>query len=111
MGSGLCSAKSTAVPTAMSNLNGAKTTAHINTYTVVGQQREAEVPQSDILNPQRASIDHASCPKCGSAMWLARIEPDKPDHDTHFPGLNCEHTETKVVNLNSARYRQMALKG
>ena len=37
----LCSAKSTAVPTAMSNFNAAKTTAHINTHTVVGQQREA----------------------------------------------------------------------
>ena len=78
----------------------AKTTADTITDTVVGQQREAEVPQSDILNPQRAFIDHASCPKCGSAMWLARIEPDKPDHDLRtFQCPNCEHTETKVVKF------------
>jgi hypothetical protein len=26
-------------------------------------------------------IDHPPCPKCGTHMWLARIEPDKPGHD------------------------------
>ena len=78
----------------------AKTTSHINTYRVVGQQREAEVPQSDIINPQRTFIDHPSCPKCGSAMWLVRIEPDKPDHDLRtFECPNCEHTETKLVKF------------
>ena len=33
------------------------------------------MPQSDIFNPQRTFIDQPSCPKCGSPMWLARIEP------------------------------------
>jgi hypothetical protein len=84
----------------MSNFNAAKTTAHIITDAVVGQQWEAQVPQSDIINPQRALIDRLFCPKCGSAMWLARVEPDKPDHDLRtFECPNCEHTETKVVKF------------
>ena len=58
------------------------------------------MPQSDISNPHRAFIDHPSCPKCGSPMWLARIEPDKPDHDLRtFECPNCEHAETKVVKF------------
>ena len=33
-------------------------------------------------------------------MWLARIEPDKPDHDLRtFECPDCEHTETKVVKF------------
>jgi len=58
------------------------------------------VPQSEIFNPQRASIDQPSCPKCGLPMWLARIEPDKPDHDLRtFECPECELSETKVVKF------------
>jgi hypothetical protein len=33
-------------------------------------------------------------------MWLACIEPDKPDHDQRtFVCPNREHTETKVVKF------------
>jgi ssDNA-binding Zn-finger/Zn-ribbon topoisomerase 1 len=38
------------------------------------------------------------CPKCGATMLLARIEPDKPDHDKRtFKCSACEHSETMVV--------------
>ena len=56
------------------------------------------MPQSDIFNSRKAVIDHPPCPKCGLPMWLARIEPDKLDHDLRtFECPSCEHTETKVV--------------
>jgi len=33
-------------------------------------------------------------------MWLARIEPDKPDHDLRtFECPECELSETKVVKF------------
>ena len=58
------------------------------------------MPQSDIFSPQRSFIDQPSCPKCGSAMWLACIEPDKSDHDLRtFECPTCKHTETKVVKF------------
>jgi len=42
-------------------------------------------------------------------MWLARIEPDKPDHDLRtFECPTCEHTETKDVKFT---YRALAPNG
>jgi hypothetical protein len=38
------------------------------------------------------------CPKCAQFMWLARIEPDKPDHDRRtFECRDCDYTKTVVV--------------
>lgn len=38
------------------------------------------------------------CPQCGEAMWLALIEPDKPDHDRRtFECASCQRTEKVVV--------------
>ena len=34
--------------------------------------------QSARSQPQ---IPHPNCPKCGTPMWLARIEPDEPNYD------------------------------
>jgi hypothetical protein len=31
-------------------------------------------------------------------MWIARIEPDKPDHDKHtFDFSHCDYQQTKIV--------------
>jgi hypothetical protein len=39
-----------------------------------------------------------TCPKCGARMSLARIEPDKPDHDQRtFECPACPHSLTEVV--------------
>ena len=58
------------------------------------------MPQSEIFDPHRAFKDQTPCPKCGSGMWLACIEPDKPDHDLRtFVCPNCEHSEIKVVKF------------
>ena len=40
----------------------------------------------------------AHCPKCGTPMWLARIEPDEPDHDRRtYECAECDHSTTVVV--------------
>jgi ssDNA-binding Zn-finger/Zn-ribbon topoisomerase 1 len=44
------------------------------------------------------SIIRPPCPKCGDRMLLARIEPDKPDHDKRtFECPKCQHEESIVV--------------
>ena len=49
---------------------------------------------------QKTFIDQPSCPKCGSGMLIARIEPDAPDHDLRtFECPACQHAETKVVKF------------
>jgi predicted RNA-binding Zn-ribbon protein involved in translation (DUF1610 family) len=48
--------------------------------------------------PYSNSIVRPPCPKCGTQMLLARIAPDKPDHDKRtFECPKCEHSESVVV--------------
>jgi transposase-like protein len=43
-------------------------------------------------------IEHPACPACGTAMWLIRIEPDRPDHDKRtFECKACGKTTAEVV--------------
>lgn len=43
-------------------------------------------------------IPTPKCPKCGSQMWMARIEPDLPDHDKRtFECPQCDHSLTEIV--------------
>jgi len=52
---------------------------------------------SDYLSPKQ-TIPHPKCPDCGGEMWLARIEPDQPDHDTRtFECQRCLKSITTVV--------------
>jgi predicted RNA-binding Zn-ribbon protein involved in translation (DUF1610 family) len=38
------------------------------------------------------------CPNCGTLMWLARIEPDEPDHDRRtYECPECDSSITEVV--------------
>jgi len=42
--------------------------------------------------------EHPTCTACGAPMWLARIEPDRPDHDKRtFNCLACDEIATEVV--------------
>ena len=48
--------------------------------------------------PPKQTIRHLRCPDCGGEMWLARIEPDEPDHDKRtFECQACLKTITQVV--------------
>jgi hypothetical protein len=48
--------------------------------------------------PYSNSIVRPPCSKCGLRMLLARIEPDKPDHDKRtFVCSICDHSESFVV--------------
>jgi len=43
-------------------------------------------------------LDRPECPKCGTQMVLARIEPDKPDYDRRtFECAQCGHSESLTV--------------
>jgi len=43
-------------------------------------------------------FDRPVCPRCGGLMWLALIEPDKPDHDRRtFECRECENTLVAIV--------------
>ena len=43
-------------------------------------------------------IPHPDCPKCGTPMWLARIEPDEPNYDRRtYECAECDHSTTVVV--------------
>ena len=56
------------------------------------------MPHSDIFDPVITPIERPPCPKCGALMWLTRVEPDKPDHDTRtFECPECENSETVLT--------------
>jgi ssDNA-binding Zn-finger/Zn-ribbon topoisomerase 1 len=60
--------------------------------------RSVTMPQFRIVEPPKPSAERPACPKCGWAMWLARIEPDKPEHDKRtFECPRCDYQETIVV--------------
>jgi predicted RNA-binding Zn-ribbon protein involved in translation (DUF1610 family) len=49
-------------------------------------------------NSSRAIV-RPECPKCGTQMMLARIEPDAPGEDRRtFECPMCEHSESILVN-------------
>jgi hypothetical protein len=51
--------------------------------------------------PSQELIDRPNCPKCGTKMWLARIEPDsKPGHDVRtFECPECDYWEAVTVKF------------
>jgi len=53
--------------------------------------------RSHIFDPPEPT-DRPLCSNCGWTMWIARIEPDKPDHDKHtFDFSRCDYQQTKIV--------------
>ncbi|MGI8526049.1 MAG: hypothetical protein ACR2K5_07675 [Pseudolabrys sp.] len=46
------------------------------------------------------TIDRPNCPACKTPMWLATIEPEKPDYDRRtFECPVCEHSASWVVKF------------
>jgi len=47
---------------------------------------------------RKLEIAAPKCPKCGTHMWLARIEPDAPDYDRRtYECPECDHSVTEIV--------------
>ena len=47
-----------------------------------------------------AVINRPECSDCSMRMTLARIEPDKPDHEVHtFECLRCGYELSEVVKF------------
>ena len=51
--------------------------------------------------PLQQLPERPNCSKCGTKMWLARIEPDdKPGHDVRtFECPECDHLEIVTVKF------------
>lgn len=56
-------------------------------------------PSQFILRPQQ--IASLKCANCGAPMWLASIEPDKPDHDKRI--FECPRCQEELVEV--VKYR------
>ena len=54
--------------------------------------------------PQQRIIGRPFCEFCGAQMWLACIEPDKPDYDKRtFECPMCSNFTVKVVKYCSSK--------
>ena len=54
--------------------------------------------------PSKVQIERPDCDKCGVQMWLARIQPDKPDHYKRtFECPVCENVTCEVINTIRAK--------
>ena len=50
--------------------------------------------------PISNAIVRPPCPQCDTMMLLARIEPDKPGHETRtFECPKCQHSESTVIKF------------
>ena len=51
----------------------------------------------ELVRPTQ-KLELPKCSKCGAQMWLARIKPDKPDHDKRtYECPQCDHVMTGIV--------------
>jgi hypothetical protein len=56
--------------------------------------QQSERTQSVIL------MGRPACPKCATRMMLARITPEKPDHDRRtFECPGCDHALDEIVRF------------
>ena len=60
--------------------------------------------RKDQILPQQRIIGRPFCDFCRAQMWLACIEPDKPDHDKRtFECPMCPNITVKVVKYRSSK--------
>jgi len=53
------------------------------------------------IDPVKYDLARPQCPKCGTRMWMTRIEPDTLDHEQRiFECPRCDHSLTET-----AKYR------
>jgi hypothetical protein len=68
------------------------------TITVLLTGGGAAVRASEFIPRKKKLVVGPQCPACGTLMWLARIEPDEPDHDRRtFECPRCQDELTEVV--------------
>jgi hypothetical protein len=61
------------------------------------------MPQFSIFDPRERPFDRPACPNCGCPMWLAIVEPDKPDHEKRsYECPRCQREQEHVVQSGSA---------
>jgi ssDNA-binding Zn-finger/Zn-ribbon topoisomerase 1 len=59
--------------------------------------------QSELAHDLAQLTERPLCPKCGTQMQLARIEPDKPGYDLrNYECPACHHLESMIVRYRSA---------
>ena len=59
------------------------------------------MPQSHIFDPSFPDVERPSCPKCGTAMWLSHITPDRPSHDRRtFECPACDHSVKVIIEYD-----------
>jgi len=63
--------------------------------------QEEVVRQFHDYQPLQEVLECPVCSKCGTKMWLARIEPDdKPGYDVRtFECTECDHSEIVTVKF------------
>jgi len=50
------------------------------------------------VHPHMPDIDRPTCAECGTLMWLARVEPDKPGYDKRtFECPVCDRSVVEIV--------------
>jgi hypothetical protein len=55
------------------------------------------------IDPYRYEMERPQCERCDISMWLARIEPDKPDHDKRtFECPACNAVIIQIVEYKAA---------
>jgi hypothetical protein len=56
------------------------------------------MPSSNVADNEPAALERPVCPECGAEMWLATIEPERPDHDRRtFECPRCQTEKIEVV--------------
>ena len=61
-----------------------------------GTTRSAAMQQSEVI-PQQYGPANPNCPDCGSRMFLAEIEPHKPDYDSRI--FACPQCRIELVEI------------
>ena len=55
----------------------------------------------ELIQSQHLVIRYPNCPKCGTRMYLARLQLEKSDHDRlSFECPQCAYVEMEIVKVH-----------
>ena len=55
----------------------------------------------ELIQSQHLVIRYPNCPKCGTRMYLARLQLEKSDHDRlTFECAQCAYVEVEIVKVH-----------
>ena len=55
----------------------------------------------ELIQSQHLVIRYPNCPKCGTRMYLARLQLEKSDHDRlSFKCPQCAYVEMEIVKVH-----------